>query len=125
MADAAVLTDETGESDTGPRVPYDDFGNRLAVIRAELGLNVLQAAKLCELNDESWRKWERGTKPRGMDDVARKIARATGYSEQWLMMGGPLRTRSFSTIEGTPGQLILFENNGPAWSDRATLTVVE
>lgn len=70
-----------------PWVPTDTFGSRLALIRQHFGWNVLEAATACGLNDQTWRNWEAGTSPRGMDKVARQIADATGCDYRWLLVG--------------------------------------
>ena len=104
-------------------VPVDTFGARLALIRQRMQWNVKEAAEACGLVDQSWRNWEDGMSPRKVHDVARQIAERTGCDYTWLVAGGPLRSRCFSAIAGTLGQLPLFEDGGPAWSDRATLRV--
>lgn len=104
------------DHDDDPWVPIDSFGARLALVRQHLGLNVKEAAKRCDINDQSWRNWEAGKAPRGMDRVARKIATALAVDYTWLMVGGPLRSRcltSLSLVSDPPGQMELsFE--GPA-----------
>lgn len=87
-------------------VPADTFGARLALIRVERHWNIATAAKTCGLSGESRRQWERGTSPQRMEQVARKIADATGVSYVWLMTGGPLRSRCFSVV-AYAGQLEL------------------
>lgn len=67
--------------------PEDTFPARLALVRQRMGWNVQRAADECALDDQSWRNWERGTKPRELDEVVRKIASATGCDPVWLMFG--------------------------------------
>lgn len=75
-----------------PQVPIDSFAVRLAIIRAALGgLNISAAAAQCGLDDENWRRWEKGQLPRDQGAVARKVAAATGFDYVWIMAGGPLR----------------------------------
>lgn len=64
------------DTEEAPWVPLDTFGARLALVRQHLGLNVLDAAKRCGINDQSWRNWEAGKSPRGMDRVARSRRRS-------------------------------------------------
>lgn len=79
------------EQEVQGRLPVDRFGVRLAILRADLGIgNVAKAARTCGLSDESWRQWEAGSSPQNLEKVCRKIADATGYSFEWLMLGGPL-----------------------------------
>ena len=68
-------------------VPEDTFGARLVLTRLGKGLTQEEAATACGLDDGSWSNWERGTKPRGMDEVVRKIAGGLGVSRDWLMWG--------------------------------------
>lgn len=78
-------------ADPGEWIPADTFGNRLAILRSQLGWNVLHAATVCGVNAESWRQWERtGRKPRDVLEISQRIASATGVSYEWLVLGGPL-----------------------------------
>jgi hypothetical protein len=79
-------------------VPLDTFGVRLAIVEAERKWNHKQAAEKCGFDPETWRSWVRGRQPHGLHQVARQIADATGYSYEWLMLGGPLRSRWFAHI---------------------------
>lgn len=79
-----------------PWVPEDTFGSRLALVRQAMKWNVKEAAEACGLNDQSWRNWEEGKRPRDLLDVAHKIAEATLINEAWIVMGGATRTGSFS-----------------------------
>lgn len=75
-------------SDTAPWVPDDTFAARLALVRNRMGWNVLEAATACEVSDQSWHNWESGgSKPRAMDEVIGRIAKATGCDPVWLMFG--------------------------------------
>ena len=77
------------DSDTAEEawVPEDTFGSRLAQIRQRLGLNTARAAERCSLSDESWRQWEKGSRPRDYEATCRQIAAQTGCSLAWLMSG--------------------------------------
>ena len=100
------LTDpETG-------IPYDSFAARLAVVRIAMGgLNVKAAAIACDIEPESWRRWEHRADsfPRDMVAVCTKIARHTSpnISRDWLMFGGPLspRSRCFTPLPAVLGQI--------------------
>lgn len=75
-------------------VPTDTFGVRLAMVRAELGLNITQAADRCGIKAESWRQWEHGSSPRRVELVARKVEEGLGVDHRWLLAGGPARALS-------------------------------
>ena len=97
---AAQRTSEDG-------VPKDTFGARLAVVRQTLGgWNVKRTALHCGLDDQTWRNWEAGKNPpRDMEAVCRQIAKATGISYQWLMIGGPLSSSAYNpTMEVLAGE---------------------
>jgi len=73
------------------RVPTDSFRVRLAIVRAEMGWNYDQAHRATGINSETWRLWEHGK--RRCSDIERashRIADATGYSYEWLMLGGQM-----------------------------------
>lgn len=94
-------------------IPVDRFGVRLAIIRAELGLNADRAAKLCGLSPSSWRNWERGTtEPQHYEAVCRKIADGTSFDLQWIKAGGSLRSRCFA-VPAYLGQLELALDTTP------------
>jgi transcriptional regulator with XRE-family HTH domain len=66
----------------------DNFGSRLALVRQHMGWNLKEAADMCAIPPESWRRWERDHRlPRGYVDVCRAIASATGASYDWLLDG--------------------------------------
>lgn len=98
-------------------VPTDTFGARLALIRQANGWNVKEAAEACGLDDQSWRNWEAGRKPRRMDEIALQIARATRCDYVWLLAGGPLKDitqmRCFPRLAG--GQESFRNPDGSAW----------
>jgi transcriptional regulator with XRE-family HTH domain len=78
----------TTQSDTLGWVPTESFGSRLALVRQHMGWNVKEAADVCKIPPESWRRWERDHRlPRGYVDVCRAIASATGASYDWLLDG--------------------------------------
>lgn len=94
---------------TEPWVPVDTFGARLALVRQTKGWNIAEAARACELSHTSWRNWEQGRSPHGMESVARKIADVTGCSYEWLMAGGELsRNRCFWQVPDS-GQMHLLD----------------
>ena len=82
-----------------PWIPEDTFRNRLGIVRVALGgLNIKEAAELCSLNAENWRRWEDGLgSPRNLEAVCRQISDATGIDFRWLIAGGPLTIGSFSS----------------------------
>ena len=58
------------------------------MIRHEMGWNIKEAALACGFPAGTWREWElRGRDPRGLADIAEKIAARTGADEYWLMTG--------------------------------------
>jgi transcriptional regulator with XRE-family HTH domain len=81
-------------------VPLDSFGARLAIIRQYRGgWNVKRTADVCGLDDQRWRNWEAGThRPQDYPSVCRQIAEALGISYEWLMLGGPLRSRCLGPL---------------------------
>jgi transcriptional regulator with XRE-family HTH domain len=81
----------TVQPENRSRVPGDTFGNRLALMRHELGLSLDEAADRAGLKRATWRTWEKGlAKPRDMIAVVNNIADAFGYDAQWLAFGGAL-----------------------------------
>lgn len=97
-AHMTAQTTDTGDQPGESWIPEDTFRNRLGLVRVALGgLNMKQAAEMCGLNPENWRRWEDGAgSPRDLEGVCRSIADATGIDYRWLIGGGPLRTGSFS-----------------------------
>lgn len=76
---------------THGRVPTDTFAVRIAIVRAEMGWNYDQAAKATGIGSETWRLWEKRKRQcTTLEQTCRKIADATGFSYEWLMIGGPL-----------------------------------
>lgn len=65
------------------------FGARLALLRQAMGWgNVAEAANQCAIPVASWRNWEtRGHEPRGIVNIALKIAGVTGVDHRWLLEG--------------------------------------
>lgn len=59
-----------------------------------MGWNVKQAADACGLDPQSWRNWEHGRNPRGLDTVSRTIAATTGCSFVWLLAGNEAMPRT-------------------------------
>lgn len=84
-------------------VPQDNFGNRLILVRRELGLTQAQAAEMCGLDAGSWNNWEHGTRPRGLDEIVKKIADALGVDRDWLMWG----STSLRKVHKRTGELAL------------------
>lgn len=85
-----------------PWIPEDNFRNRLGLVRVALGgLNIKEAAELCGLSAENWRRWEDGGSPRDLEGVCWQIHERTGLDYRWLIAGGTLsatRTGSFSSL---------------------------
>lgn len=113
-----------------PFIPEDTFGLRLIALRTHLKLTQAEIAARCDLDDGSWSNWERGAKPRGMDQIVRKISDALGVDRDWLMWGGSLRTGSFSShlsaLADPTGQgTLLADDLSPLdFYSRADLTLV-
>lgn len=74
---------------TTPWIPEDSFGTRLIQVRKRLGMTQAEIAQACDLDDGSWSNWENGSRPRGMDEVVRKIAENLNVDRDWLMWGSP------------------------------------
>lgn len=86
-----------------PWIPEDSFRARLGVLRVVLGgLNIKQAAMLCGISPENWRRWEAGSGPRNLEEVARTISKATGVDYRWLIGGGPLRDQNRKFLTSLP-----------------------
>lgn len=83
MTNTGVQTREPGW------VPdVSSLGARLALVRQAMGWNIAEAATTCGLPVASWRNWEnRGKEPRGLLNVAMKIAGVTGVDYRWLALG--------------------------------------
>lgn len=72
-------------------IPSDTFSLRLSIARHHAGrLSIEQAAKLCGINPENWRRWEDGARPRDRIEVSQAISEALRMDLDWLMFGGPL-----------------------------------
>jgi transcriptional regulator with XRE-family HTH domain len=106
------------------------FAARLALIRHYMGWNLKEAALACGFPPGSWREWElHNREPRGLVDIAARIAERTGVDKYWLMTGevypqppphphdgpsSPLRTAS-----NPPGRDSAHESDQThVWSDR-------
>lgn len=115
-----ALGQEAEEQVVSEWVPTDTFGARLALIRQQLGgWNVKRIATLCDVDDQSWRNWEKGPgKPRDYPTICRQIANATGANYEWLMVGGPLLTDRYPDYAQVRGALDLVHFDGP---DQMTL----
>lgn len=73
------------------RVPADTFPVRLAIVRAEMGWNYDQAARATGIGSETWRLWEKRKRHcTTLEQTCRTIEAATGFSYEWLMVGGAL-----------------------------------
>ncbi len=73
------------------RVPEDSFPIRLAIVRAEMGWNYAAAEKATGIGGETWRLWEKRKRHcTTLDVTCRRIAAVTGFSYEWLMVGGQL-----------------------------------
>jgi hypothetical protein len=78
------------DGDVGRR-PADTFGARLAVMRQAMGgWNVKKVADHCGINDQVWRNWEAGIRPRDYVEVCRLIAERLDFEFEWVALGGPL-----------------------------------
>lgn len=79
--------DMTAIATEAPWVPDVDFGARLWLARHTAGLDLREAADLCQLNYRTWQSWEAGRRPQDMADVVTKIAAGLGVDRHWLMWG--------------------------------------
>lgn len=86
-------------------VPETTFASRLVLLRHHLGLTQVEAAAKCGLDDGSWSNWERGGKPRGMDQVVEKIAETFNVDRNWLMWGVATMRWITGLPAPDPGQL--------------------
>lgn len=126
MAAYEAVTSEPEE----PFIPEDTFGLRLIALRTHLKLTQAEIAQRCGLDDGSWSNWERGARPRGMDEIVRKISDALGVDRDWLMWGGALRTGSFSPVlvplgdHSGQGQLLADDLSPLDFFGRADLALV-
>lgn len=90
-----------------PWVPPDSFASRLILVRHHLGLTQVEAAKACGLDDGSWSNWERGSKPRAMDEVVAAIATGLKVDRDWLMWGVP----KMHCLPSPAGQMVFFDQD--------------
>lgn len=81
------MTTSAQETQSGWIPSPDTFGSRLVLIRSHLQLNIKDAAARAELDDDSWRMWERGRLPRDVVTIAKKIADGLGCDYLWLLTG--------------------------------------
>jgi transcriptional regulator with XRE-family HTH domain len=70
-----------------PRLPQGSFGERLRLLRYSMDLSVDAIASRCGVPAPTWHTWERGSRPRKMDEQVDAIAKATGVDRNWLMWG--------------------------------------
>lgn len=89
-------------------IPADTFGYRLLLVRHERRLTQEEAARLCGLDDGSWSNWERGMKPRRMDEVVAAIVKHFRCDRDWLMWGerGPNRAKGASRNHPASGRFL-------------------
>jgi transcriptional regulator with XRE-family HTH domain len=102
------------------------FGARLALLRQAMGWgNVAEAANQCSIPVASWRNWERDNRePRGLVNVALKIAGVTGVDHRWLIEGPtgvePIASEAVhATRQYQPGERVIAVGGMP---DRGTRT---
>ena len=70
--------------------PFEYIGQRLAEIRKRIGISAVDAAKIAEVSDATWRRYERGETEVSVSAVA-KFCDEFGVSFDWLVTGrGPL-----------------------------------
>lgn len=86
-------------------VPEDTFGARLVLVRRELGLTQAQAADACGLDDGSWSNWERGARPRGLDEIVAAIVKSLRVNRDWLMWGSTSARLSHAHLTALPSML--------------------
>lgn len=63
------------------------FGARLALIRWRMGWNLTEAARECDITQNSWANWEAGSMPRQYVEAVTKIVWRTKVDKFWLMTG--------------------------------------
>jgi len=77
-----------GQAERAPAwVPPDTFASRLRILRDHMHLTVQEIAEKCEVPVPTWRKWEHGASPRGVERHAKRIAERTGVDLWWLLYG--------------------------------------
>ncbi|MEV0899264.1 helix-turn-helix transcriptional regulator [Actinoplanes sp. NPDC049802] len=83
------MTNAAGKGRAPGWVPdVNSLGARLALVRQAMGWNIAEAASNCGIPIASWRNWEnRGKEPRGLVNIAMKIAGVTGVDYRWLALG--------------------------------------
>lgn len=86
------------------KIPRDSFALRLVALRHDLGISQEEAADLCGVKRPTWATWEKGSMPRNVADVARRISEATGYSLSWLLFGLAAPTPDGPASEIGPGR---------------------
>lgn len=68
-------------------VPEDTFGNRLALLRNQLQLNLEEAASACGIPRATWASWENGRKPHNLTEKVELIHRGLRVNRMWLLLG--------------------------------------
>ena len=90
------------------------FAARLAMIRHQMGWNLKEAALACGFPPGSWREWElHARNPRGLAEIAERIAERTGVDEYWLMTGKLPPTEPIHPHPGLPHSAQRRARGGP------------
>jgi transcriptional regulator with XRE-family HTH domain len=63
------------------------LGARLALVRWRMGWNMKEAARECNITQNSWANWEAGMQPRNYVEVINRIVLRTRVDKLWLMTG--------------------------------------
>lgn len=72
-------------------IPPDTFAVRLGIVRTVMRWNRKDAQRATGIGAETWRLWETEERQCStMEATCRKIAAVTGFSYEWLMVGGAL-----------------------------------
>jgi transcriptional regulator with XRE-family HTH domain len=84
--------------------PRNTFAERLSLVRNHHGWNVKVAALACGVSPATWRTWERGASPHGMEEACKRISELAGVDYVWLMTGHrmPLTEAYVPTLTTAP-----------------------
>ena len=96
------------------RLPRDTFALRVAMVRHEMDWNFREAAAAVGVSHQSWQNWESGKPCSTMEQTCERLAAATGFRYEWLMVGGALDN-------GGPNDPTDTRRNNPCYSDSTVI----
>lgn len=94
-----------------PGLPTDTFGQRLYVLRKDLGLSAEACAAAIGVHPNTWRKWEAGGKVTEKDAVVERIVAnlhpddGRRVTRDWLMWGSAMDRYTENPVENVQARL--------------------